>query len=1261
MDAEEFTGALNNQCNDAGLDFVFGEGAIAPLSRSSDVPSALSHLYRTCNGQNVNYVMQPGLDVPHGETRRNITDAEKEILCTLGYKVESCDMCYLTVLPEDVRLQWFNTCCGSVITLCEDQLNIISHEDLLCNDFGGDVEITDFFLPGSSTLTVNNTGTTFEITPTTQGIQFFYYTVKSCDCRLLNGYAFFFIGPCTDCEEIDPCENLVCLNDFEEYSPAYGQLALNVESAGTHWISNGDNSLDICEETGGNNYLHIGSHPSNREGLIMKLSEPLLPGCSLHITFDASVSEKNNFNWYVSENPPCNYLESFVGADGEATDCGTFIFDPDFIGDVLIANETESTDLCQDDALLEAAQPINWPNQFDYEVNYVILFPGPQNSNYNHNYIDNIVITKDCIDASFDYEIIGECLEISFDAKGENPSSTFDWDFGDSNTSNTQDPTHTYSSPGTYSVSLSVTDECDNSATITHEVVTGNCCPDLIIDENTNWTTSNQPPSNGIFHTLTVAQGFALEIGPGVVLKFCPGGALIIEAGAYVRNQGTLTSIGDVSWLGVYVEGLGPTVSQQNNCVVYSTSYGCSPQGFYWGDEGSLIENAVIGVRNYGTGTGSTGGKIRANQATFNNNATSLHFASYQNFSNVSQQHIPTLSTFTDCTFSTTSTYPIDETFERFVRLEDVDGMKFVGCTFNNEFIPEVTSDFEDFGKGIHATGSAFSVIANTAANPGPCELGDCENVINSTFSGLGHGILVENATAIRPYTITQCIFENCNRGITSDYATGGTILYNEFRLGNVPIHALYPDQIGIYLDSDHSGFELQENNFIYSGVTNSIGIICAGLGGAPNLIRRNKFDGLRIAHEAFFTNAFNFEVNGAGLIYLCDSIENTDPKGYDFVIPDASVVDNIFHYQAEPINGPPYELPAGNNFAYTASDMHNPNFGPQEDFFYRYFEDGNQDPLTTGIGYSKGELPVPNECHISFCAPPCIDFGDLGDIKGEYFDLTAYKEAMIADYLTAIGVPDEEAAQEAILRVNYYKREAFIRAYTVVSHLWLDTVNFDIDTLIKWYGNLDTYGSDIMIAGELARAGRMTEALVVLEDIPSNRTLTPIQEEDLSNIIEIYNILDGTAILDLSVAEKRIIRDIAQANIGASSGIGKAILSYFGENHPRPYYLGEVTDPPIRYRNIEKEKKINISESNLNIFPVPASNNVFIKWSVPNVHNMMADLLIVDLYGRSILSQTILSDSGISLNVSNWNQGIYIATVRDISGKIQTKMFVVN
>jgi len=57
------------------------------------------------------------------------------------------------------------------------------------------------------------------------------------------------------------------------------------------------------------------------------------------------------------------------------------------------------------------------------------------------------------------------CRQFTFASIGEGVPSTFEWDFGDGSTSNEENPIHKFESSGTYSVSLTVTDDFGGSTT----------------------------------------------------------------------------------------------------------------------------------------------------------------------------------------------------------------------------------------------------------------------------------------------------------------------------------------------------------------------------------------------------------------------------------------------------------------------------------------------------------------------------------------------------------------------------------------------------------------------------------------------------------------------------------------------------------------------------------------------------------------------------------------------------------------------------
>jgi PKD repeat protein len=75
-----------------------------------------------------------------------------------------------------------------------------------------------------------------------------------------------------------------------------------------------------------------------------------------------------------------------------------------------------------------------------------------------------------------------------FSSAGSNdPDGTiasYAWDFGDSSTSSSQNPNHTYAAGGTYSVTLTVTDNEGATGSVTHSVtVTAPAHPDVAVDD----------------------------------------------------------------------------------------------------------------------------------------------------------------------------------------------------------------------------------------------------------------------------------------------------------------------------------------------------------------------------------------------------------------------------------------------------------------------------------------------------------------------------------------------------------------------------------------------------------------------------------------------------------------------------------------------------------------------------------------------------------------------------------------------------------
>lgn len=85
--------------------------------------------------------------------------------------------------------------------------------------------------------------------------------------------------------------------------------------------------------------------------------------------------------------------------------------------------------------------------------------------------------------------------------------TTWDWDFGDGNTDNVQNPSHTYAGEGNYTVTLTVTNGC-NSDTYTMNVGSTVGVEDLAFGEFTVYPN----PNNGQFNIVSNAVGSTLTI-----------------------------------------------------------------------------------------------------------------------------------------------------------------------------------------------------------------------------------------------------------------------------------------------------------------------------------------------------------------------------------------------------------------------------------------------------------------------------------------------------------------------------------------------------------------------------------------------------------------------------------------------------------------------------------------------------------------------------------------------------------------------------
>jgi PKD repeat protein len=503
----DFNSLVLNNCT-ANSNFILGMGGpyIAPLNGANGISGSgfgnyLSHLHPNCLFSDPNYIMQPTIGL---ERRRvTITEHELDILCSLGYSNSLCNGCHIGAFKEfDPDESNDNKdCCSKIYSACINETISIPFSDLLCNDVSGDTKtITDVFYHTFQPITVNIVGTNIEFSGTVEGSYEIQYTVTGCDCKQHNATFRAIIRSC-DCNVEDPCINLSCSNGFEEFKVMTGSYSLVRTLSGVFWVFNNfsQNSPDVCSNNG-NKYAQMYSSGSLVEGIAIKLDEVIQPGCKINLSLKGATSQgTTQLVVLASTFPPCNILNSKTNVGCTSNNCS---YDPECLVEIPITNiVTQNNTYCPNNFTF-VDYPYSTTNTTGKVINYIILYPKNEGGRIYQLYIDDVVITKDCACAEINKPSNQiECNKFEFVANECNPGNLYSWNFGDPNSgsnSSTSNPAlHTFSDNGTYTVTLTVSDECGNTKTDT-EIVEINCplftcdCPsgfeeiELINDDITN-------------------------------------------------------------------------------------------------------------------------------------------------------------------------------------------------------------------------------------------------------------------------------------------------------------------------------------------------------------------------------------------------------------------------------------------------------------------------------------------------------------------------------------------------------------------------------------------------------------------------------------------------------------------------------------------------------------------------------------------------------------------------------------------------------
>jgi len=427
-----------------GIVFYGGSESIAPVSYANivintdnDMRNKLSHLERTCPSSGwPDFVMQPSILV--GTTRRAITTPELKILCFLGYQdAPDCSVdCIVAANDDQAPAVIIRTGAGANNPL------FIAFDDLLLNDIApGDVtvELVEDCGDEGVELVVTEVTDGFSVNGTAPGIWTFCYTIKSCGGELCSQAEVTVIVRNSfvniECEP-GSC-NLVSFGNFEDFFPGYNRYynQLGLPTFSFLGASALDNSVDILQHDNNQVLRWVRYHSiGSRECPRIPLCEPVQPGCTLTIKYQASAGDESTpppspspvLNIYGITASPCSQINEPTFQTGVFQICTgvNAVGISNNAGIQYYPGNTGINNLGQFEAI--------WTNNTTEIITDILLhgiFDGTVAGNYQY-FVDDLSITSSCSpQVTITPTVLQQCIdgeaiiefEICLDSPDEDP------------------------------------------------------------------------------------------------------------------------------------------------------------------------------------------------------------------------------------------------------------------------------------------------------------------------------------------------------------------------------------------------------------------------------------------------------------------------------------------------------------------------------------------------------------------------------------------------------------------------------------------------------------------------------------------------------------------------------------------------------------------------------------------------------------------------------------------------------------------------
>ncbi len=696
-----------------------------------------------------------------------------------------------------------------------------------------------------------------------------------------------------------------------------------------------------------------------------------------------------------------------------------------------------------------------------------------------------------------------------------------------------------------------------------------------------------------------------------------PSAELIIDGGIITCNCGSL-------WKGIEVWG-----------DIQLSQLPQSNQGMVTIKNNAKIMNAEVGIY---TGKrddvnifvdGSSGGIIYAKESSFINNKIAVKIYPYQNF-NSSGYEIPNLSYFENCNFFTNNKISNNNTPMYFVYLDDILGIKFTGCNFENN-TPESVYSGVDRGLGIISIASQYYVNGYCITQTTPCS-----EYKRSKFKNLFNGIRVLGESSAKTVSIERADFINNARGLYMGAVSDAKINFNTFEVPATDV--INPYTYGLYLDVC-SGYQVEENQFYgYDGQQGLLGIHILNSGPYANEIYNNDFENLLVGIIAAGENRNGTE---EGLCLKCNDFADCETDIY--VTPEGGVTTDFLGIALQQgIANHQSDGPAGNTFTYDYYPglIYNYNNKTVPTILYIHHLDNNPlvniqpdeidnvNPEEDFLAYYIKEISCPSNLGGGIDIP-----AEMNTLTTEIIQITAYEDTL--SQVTDGGDTDG---------LNFEVQTSFPNEAMQVRQELLDESPYLSDTVMKsaiYQENVlpNAMVRDVLVANP--QSAKSEDVLGALDD-----RFNPMPDYMMAEIMQGQNTLGAKELLEQELAHhvtnrtrsfNKLIRHYKQDTI--NNWAQDSLLALLNtEPYPGPRYQAAF----IYLENGDSVTVQNI----LNNIPtelVLTTRETF-------VHNLYSDLfnILIELQSDSVAAIDSIQEAAL-LNIEQYNHlltGVYARNI---------------